>query len=398
MMDVFTARATIAAQARALTTELLPLADTHRRIAAADIASTIDVPPADNSAMDGYALTAACQSPPWSLPISQTLAAGTPPSPLQPGTAVRIFTGAEIPPGANAVVIQEECERDEDQVTIKAAVRPGDNIRPRGQDIGLGQTLVHQGEILTSLHLGLLASCGVHQLEVARRPQVALLSSGAELVEPGQPLGPGQIYNSNMSMLRALLQEWGCDLSAPICVADDLDSTCAALETSANSADLIISTGGVSVGDADHLKAAISRLGELDLWKVNMKPGKPLAFGRIGKASTPILALPGNPVSAFITAAIFVKPFIEGLYGRPYRELSFSEAPAAFSFERPRQRAEFLRVRREHGRLQRFSNQSSGVLSSLLWADGLAWIAADTTVSEGDTIPYLPLRDFLALY
>lgn len=397
MMDVFTARATIAGQARALTSETLSLVNAHHRIAAADITAAIDVPPAANSAMDGYALNLPTDSPPWSLPISQTITAGTPPAPLQPGTAARIFTGAEIPLGANAVVLQEECERDGDQVTITVAARPGDNIRPRGQDIPRGQTVVRRGEKLTALHLGVLASSGIHQVEVIRRPRVALLSSGAELVEPGQPLAPGQIYNSNLYMLRGLLQDWGCELVTQTCIADDLDSTRAALQDSADNSDLMISTGGVSVGDADHLKAAIASLGELALWKINMKPGKPLAFGYVGTAATPILALPGNPVSAFTTAAIFVKPFIEGLYGRPYRELCFSEAPAAFTVDRPHRRPEFLRVRREHGRLQRFTNQSSGVLSSLLWADGLAWVTADITVREGDLTPYLPLQDFLTL-
>lgn len=397
MMDVFTARERIAKQARKLADETLPLCDAHHRIAALNIVAAIDVPPADNSAMDGYALAIPSRATPWVLPVSQTVPAGTPPAPLKAGTAARIFTGAEIPAGANAVVIQEECERNGDQVIIKVAAQSGDNIRPRGQDIQRGQTIVRRGEKLSALHLGLLASCGIHQVEVKRRPRVALLSSGSELVEPGQPLASGQIYNSNLYMLRGLLRDWGCELVVQERIADDLDSTQSALQNAADHSDLIISTGGVSVGDADHLKAAISRLGELELWKVNMKPGKPLAFGHIGTKTTPILALPGNPVSAFTTAAIFVKPFIESLYGKPYQALGFSEAPAAFSIAHPRRRAEFLRVRREHGMLQLFSNQSSGVLSSLLWADGLAWVAAETTVQNGDLIPYLPMQDLLTL-
>lgn len=396
MMDVFTARALIAGQARPLNSETLPLIEAHQRIAAADITAAVDVPPAANSAMDGYALRLPTHPPPWSLAISQTVAAGTPPLPLRPGTAARIFTGAEIPAGADAVVLQEDCEQSGDQVTIRETAQRGDNIRPRGQDIQRGQTVVRRGETLTAPHLGVLASCGIHRVDVVRRPRVTLLSSGSELVDPGRTLAPGQIYNSNVYMLRGLLQDWGCELVAQTHVADDLDSTRRALQLGADNSDLIISTGGVSVGDADHLKAAITSLGELELWKINMKPGKPLAFGRIGTA-TPILALPGNPVSAFTTAAIFVKPFIEGLCGRPYRELCFEQVAAAFALDDVRRRPEFLRVRREHGRLHRFANQSSGVLSSLLWADGLAWVAAETTVREGDLIPYLRLQDFLTL-
>ena len=397
MMDVFTARELIAKQARALAAEALPLCNSHHRIAALDMVAAVDAPPADNSAMDGYALSLPNEAPPWILSISQTVAAGTPPAPLQTGTAARIFTGAEIPAGANAVVLQEECERNGDQVIVKVAARPGDNIRPRAQDIQRGQIIVRRGEKLSALHLGLLASGGIHQVRVMRRPRVALLSSGSELVEPGIPLAPGQIYNSNFYMLRGLLQDWGCELVVQLHVADDLDSTRTALQHAADNSDLIISTGGVSVGDADHLKTAISSLGELELWKVNMKPGKPLAFGRIGKTATPILALPGNPVSAFTTAVIFVKPFIECMYGKPYQSLCFGEAQTAFTIDHPRRRAEFLRVRWEGGRLHPFTNQSSGVLSSLLWADGLAWVAAETTVQNGDLIPYLPLQDFLTL-
>lgn len=395
MMDVFTARATIAGQAQTLPAETIPLAQARGRILAVDTTARVDVPPAANSAMDGYALQIPDGPAPWRLPISQTIAAGTASQPLQPGTAARIFTGGEIPPGANAVAIQEECERDGDQVIILEAVHEGENIRPRGQDLQRGQIIARTGAKLSAVHLGILASCGVDSVEVRRRPRVALLSSGSELMEPGQPLAPGQIYNSNLYLLGGILQEWGCELIRQECVADDLEQTRNLLRSVADSADLIISTGGVSVGDADYLKAAITSLGELDLWKVNLKPGKPLAFGRVG--ITPILALPGNPVSAFTTAALFVKPFIEGLYGRPLQKLPFEDHPAGFAICQPRRRPEFLRVRLEHNRLQPFANQSSGVLSSILWADGLAWLAADTTVAEGDLLPYLSTQTLLTL-
>lgn len=395
MMDVFTARATIAGHAQALPEETIPLAQARGRILAADTAARVDVPPAANSAMDGYAFQIPDGPAPWRLPISQTIAAGSAPQPLQPGTAARIFTGGEIPPGANAVAIQEECEHDGDQVVIQVAVHAGENIRPRGQDLQLGQIIARKGDKLSAVHLGLLASCGVDSVSVQRRPRVALLSSGSELVEPGHPLTPGQIYNSNLYLLGGLLQDWGCELIRQECVADDLEQTRNLLRSVAGEADLIISTGGVSVGDADYLKAAITSLGELELWKVNLKPGKPLAFGRVG--ATPILALPGNPVSAFTTAVLFVKPFIEGLYGRPLQELSFEDRPAGFAIRQPRRRPEFLRVRLEHNQLQPFANQSSGVLSSVLWASGLAWLASDTTVAEGDLLPYLPIQTLLTL-
>lgn len=395
MMDVFTARAAIAGQTQALPAEAIPLAQARGRILAADTIAHVDVPPAANSAMDGYALQIPDGPAPWRLKVSQIIAAGAAPQPLQPGTAARIFTGGEIPLGANTVAIQEECERDGDQVTIQAAVRVGENIRPRGQDLQRGQIIAEKGAKLSAVHLGLLASCGVDSVEVRRRPRVALLSSGSELVEPGQPLAPGQIYNSNLYLLGGLLQDWGCELVRQECVADDLEQTRNLLRSFADEADLIISTGGVSVGDADYLKAAITSLGELELWKVSLKPGKPLAFGKVG--ITPILALPGNPVSAFTTAVIFVKPFIEGLYGRTLQELPFEDRPAGFAIHQPRRRPEFLRVRLEQNQLQPFANQSSGVLSSVLWADGLAWLATDTTVVKGDLLPYLPMQTLLTL-
>lgn len=395
MMDVFTARALIAGKAQVLPSGSVPLEQAHGRVLATDLHARVDVPPAANSAMDGYALQLPETPAPWRLPISQTIAAGKAPSHLQPGTAARIFTGGEIPAGANAVAIQEECELHDGEVTILVAPKPGENIRPQGQDLQRGQQIATSGARLTALHLGLLASCGIATVEVRRRPRVALLSSGSELVEPGQPLRRGQIYNSNLHLLRGLLHDWGCELVMQTCVADDLQQTRDLLQAAAAGADLVISTGGVSVGDADHLKAAISSLGELEMWKVNMKPGKPLAFGRLD--ATPILALPGNPVSAFTTAVLFVKPFIEGLYGRAYQDLPFQSLPTGFAVHQARRRPEFLRVRVEQGRLQPFANQSSGVLSSVLWADGLAWVAAATTLAEGDPIPYLPMQALLTL-
>lgn len=400
MLSLPEARARISAQARCLTeNEVLDLAAAHRRFAAADCAALVAVPPAANSAMDGYALRVPATPPPWTLTISQTLAAGQAPQPLAAGTAARIFTGAEIPAGADAVAIQEDCERSGDQVTIKVPVSTGENVRPRGQDLERGRVIAAKGERLGAVHLGLLASCGHSRVAVVRRPRVAIVSSGSELVPPGHALAPGKIYESNRYMLQALLEDWGCVIVAAVHVPDDLEATQALLRDLAPRVDLLLTSGGVSVGDADHLKTAIAQLGSLDLWKVHLKPGKPLAFGHIQCASgrTPVIALPGNPVSALVTAALFAKPFIAGLLGQTYKELAFAQAAADFAVTQPRRRPELLRARLQNGRLAAAPNQSSGVLSSLHWADALAWVAADITLARGDPLPYLPLQDFLNL-
>lgn len=400
MLDLFVAREKIAQAASALArSETLPLSQARGRILAEDCLALVDVPPAANSAMDGYALVAPSSPPPCTLPISQIIAAGTPPKPLEQGTAARIFTGAEIPPGANAVVIQEDCDATAETVTVRVAVKPSENIRQQGQDLQRGQLVAKKGERLTAVHLGLLASCGISVVTVAAKPRIALLSTGSELIEPGQTLAPGQIYNSNQFMLAALLEDWGCEVVFKGRVEDDLEKTRRLLSEWAEAVDLIVTSGGVSVGDADHLKAAISSTGELNLWKVRLKPGKPLAFGHIHHTArkTPVIALPGNPVSSFVTAALFIKPFIAGLCGQPYRPLEFRPQVSGFSIDRPNKRPELIRVKWENGKLQRFSNQSSGVLSSVVWADGLAWIEADICVRAGDTVPYIAMSDLLSL-
>lgn len=400
MLDLFTAREKIAQAASApIRRESLPLAMARGRILAEDCLALVDVPPAANSAMDGYAVAAPSATPPWTFPISQVIAAGTPPQPLEQGTAARIFTGAEIPPGANAVVIQEDCDATAETVTIKVTVKPGENIRQQGQDLQRGQLVAKKGERLTAVHLGLLASCGISSVAVATKPRVALLSTGSELVEPGQTLAPGQIFNSNQIMLAALLEDWGCEVVFQGRVEDDLEKTRQRLTEWAEAVDLIVTSGGVSVGDADHLKAAISSSGELNLWKVRLKPGKPLAFGHIHHSAgkTPVIALPGNPVSSFVTAVLFIKPFIAGLCGQTYRPLEFRPQTAGFSIDRPNKRPELIRVKWENGKLQRFNNQSSGVLSSVVWADGLACIDSDICVRAGDTVPYIAMSDLLSI-
>jgi molybdopterin molybdotransferase len=400
MLNLSEARALIASQARPIEDrETVPLAQAHRRFAAEPCLARVDVPPASNSAMDGYALRVPQTPPPWTLSISQTIAAGRAPQPLAEGTAARILTGAEIPAGADAVAIQENCERNGDQVTIRSAVKPGENIRPQGQDLARGQRIVAPGQRLSAIDLGLLASTGHDAVTVVRKPRVAIVSSGSELTPPGQPLAPGRIYDSNRFALQALLQDWGCETVASTHVADDLEATRALLQDLAPRVDLLITSGGVSVGDEDHLKAAIGQLGRLDLWKVRLKPGKPLAFGHIHMAggATPVIALPGNPVSALVTAGLFIKPFIAGLLGRAYEPLAFAQAPATFAITKPRSRPELMRARLENGQLIAAPNQSSGVLSSLQWANALVWVEADLTVAPGAPLPFIALHDFLNL-
>jgi molybdopterin molybdotransferase len=400
MLSLPEARALIATHARPISdSEILPLAEAHKRFLAEDCAALVDVPPAANSAMDGYALRIPPTPPPWSLAVSQTIAAGQPPQPLAQGTAARILTGAEIPAGADAVAIQEECERDGDQVTIKVVVKPGENIRPQGQDLMRGQIVVAKGQRLSAIDLGVLASSGHGSVTVVRRPKVTIISSGTELIPPGKPLAPGQIYDSNRFALQAMLEDWGCERVDSVHVADDLEATQTLLQNLAPRVDLLLTIGGVSVGDADYLKTAITNLGSLDLWRVRLKPGKPLAFGHIrcASGSTPVIALPGNPVSALMTAGLFVKPFIAGLLGRAYGPLVFEHAPVDFAIEHPRQRPELMRARLRNGELVAASNQSSGVLSSLQWADALVWVDADITVVRGEQLPYLPMHTFINL-
>ena len=386
-------------------TETLPTPEAWGRILARDLVSPVDVPPADNSAMDGYAVRLADLESGRPLPVSQRIPAGVVGSALEAGTAARIFTGAQVPPGADAVVMQEHCEaqpgtegRPLGTVLVKERPGPGAAIRRRGEDVRAGSVVLAAGRRLDAAAIGLAATAGAARLEVAARPRVALFSTGDELVMPGEPLPPGAIYNSNRFMLGALLRGAGCEVTDLGNVPDRLDATRAALRQAASEHDLILSSGGVSVGEEDHLKPALAAEGRLDLWSIAIKPGKPLAFGAVRRAAggeTWFVGLPGNPVSSFVTFALFVRPVLVRLQGGTALAPAAIPMRADFTWPRPDKRREFLRVRRnERGGLDLFQNQGSGVLTSLAWGDGLADIAPGQAVQPGDFVRYLSLGEW----
>jgi molybdopterin molybdotransferase len=373
------------------------------RVLAADVRSAIDVPGADNSSMDGYALRAADAAAGALLPVAQRIPAGTVGQPLAPRSAARIFTGAQVPDGADAVLMQEQAEAVPGDglgaLRVRAAPAQGDWIRRRGEDVRAGAVVLARGVRLSPQALGLAASVGADRLQVLRRPRVALLSTGDELVMPGQPLPPGAIYNSNRFMLRALLQAAGCDCSDMGIVPDRLQATREALRNSAQGHDLILSTGGVSVGEEDHLKPAVQAEGRLELWQVAIKPGKPLAFGAVRAARGPdalFVGLPGNPVSSFVTFLLCVAPVLRALQGMdpaPPRALPLR---ADFDWPRADKRREFLRVRlNAQDGLELFGNQSSGVLTSAVWADGLVDNPGGNVIRRGDTLRFLPMAELI---
>ncbi len=375
-------------------TEQCPLQQSLGRILAEDVTSPVPVPAADNSAMDGYALRAADAS--RLLPVALRIPAGVDPAPLPPDSAARIFTGALVPEGADAVVMQENCEVVDGLLQVRSQVSPGANIRPAGQDITSGATVLERGRRLQPQDLGVLASLGIETIAVTPRLKVAILSTGDELREPGQPLEhPAQLYNSNRYTLWGLLTALGCDVVDGGIIRDDPAATAAALERAAGQADLVVTSGGVSVGEEDYVKDQVEALGELDLWKLAIKPGKPLAFGRIGQ--TPFFGLPGNPVSVFVTFALVVRPWIlKRTGGSRWSPLAL---PAVADFDVPRSggRQEYLRVllANESGQLRasRMANQSSGVLTSLSESEALAVVPAGTTLERGDPVQILLLSE-----
>jgi molybdopterin molybdotransferase len=381
--------------------ELVSTFDGLGRVLVQDVRSLVDVPSADNSAMDGYALR--CADVPAAgtvLPISQRIPAGTVGAALTPGTAARIFTGALVPEGADAVVMQEQCEALDGGVRINTVPQPGTAIRRRGEDLSRDAIALPRGLRLTPQALGLAATAGAAALSVTRRPRVALFSTGDELAMPGEPLKPGAIYNSNRFTLRALIQALGCDCTDLGIVPDQLDATREALRRAAQGHDLIVTSGGVSVGEEDHLKPAVQAEGALDLWQMAIKPGKPLAFGSVRRAeggNAWFVGLPGNPVSSFVTFLLAVRPLLLKLQGATVLQPVGVPMRADFDWPRADKRREFLRARRnERGGLDLFTNQGSGVLTSTVWADGLIDNPPETPIRAGDTVRFIALAEWVA--
>lgn len=396
------ALAELLAQARVLEgSDIVSTFEGDGRVLQAGLVSSLQVPPQDNSSMDGYAVRSAeIADEGVVLPVSQRVPAGAAARPLQPGTAARIFTGAPVPEGADAIVMQEDTQpAEDDHVRILRVPQPGEWIRRSGEDVRRGAVVLAAGERLGPAALGLAASIGVDRLTVARRPRVALFSTGDELVMPGEVpperMRPGAIYNSNRFFLRALLLRLGCEVIDQGIVPDDRQATIAALEAAAQGSDLILTSGGVSVGEEDHIKPAVQQLGSLDLWQIAIKPGKPFAYGRVGAAH--FIGLPGNPVSSFVTFVLLVRPFLLKLQGATRLAPQPILLPAHFELPRGDKRREFLRAQRNaEGGLDLFPNQSSGVLTSAVWGDGLVDNPPGRSIARGDPVRFLPFAELLA--
>ncbi len=381
-------------------TESVGVFDALGRVLAAPLVSRVDVPPADNSAMDGYAVNAAdvASAGEIRLPISQRIPAGEIGAPLEPGTAARIFTGAPIPEGADVVIMQERVRREGDVIVFTGPYAPNTNVRFAAEDIACGSEILERGMRLRAQELGVAASIGSVQMEVFRRLRVGVFFTGDELVEPGQALAPGQIYDSNRYTIVGLLKTLGCEVIDLGIVGDTFEQTRSALQTAAAEADLVITSGGVSVGEEDHIRAAVESLGSLDMWRVKIKPGKPLAFGQVN--GTPFLGLPGNPVAVFVTFCLFVSPYIKRMQGLAAAQASPMQVRADFDWTAGKRR-EFVRaklVENEAGEnaVQIYHHQGSGVLASTTWSDGLVNIPDGQAVAPGDWVEYLPYTRLLA--
>ncbi|MFZ6813091.1 gephyrin-like molybdotransferase Glp [Undibacterium sp. Rencai35W] len=393
-------------------TQFIPTLSANGRVLAQAQLSQLHVPPMDNTQMDGYAVRAAdCVSGQARLRVSQRVPAGHIGDPLEPGTAARIFTGAMIPAGADAVVMQEQCSLDGDMVTVSHTPASGEWIRRQGEDIRAGATILAAGARLRAQELGLAASVGLAQLPVLRKLKVAVFFTGDELAMPGEALKPGAIYNSNRFTLTGLLENMGCDITDFGIVPDQLQATRDTLRMAAKSHDLIITSGGVSVGEEDHIKPAVEAEGRLNMWQIAVKPGKPLAFGEVvsrdvnGDVSGDVnddhaaffLGLPGNPVSSFVTFLLFVRPFILALQGVPDVAPQAYTMRADFAWTKPDRRNEFLRVKiNANGGLDLFANQSSAVLTSTVWGDGMIDVAPGQVIAPGDLVRFIPFTSLMS--
>ncbi|WP_017776758.1 gephyrin-like molybdotransferase Glp [Paraburkholderia kururiensis] len=410
MLSTADALATLLAAARPLTgVETLPTLDALNRVLATDVVSPLDVPPMNTSAMDGYAVRVAdLAHGTVRLRVSQRIPAGHAPQPLEPGTVARIFTGATVPPGADAIVMQEQTEPTGDEVALLHTPKAGEWITAQGADIRRGSVILPAGTRLTPQSLGLAASVGCAELAVVRRLKVAVFFTGDELTMPGEPLRPGAIYNSNRFTLRGLLENLGCEVSDFGIVPDRLDATRATLRDAARGHDLILTCGGVSVGEEDHVKPAVEAEGRVSMWQIAMKPGKPLAFGAVrrgertgahdeaGHDEAFFIGLPGNPVSSFVTFLLFVRPFVLRLAGVKQVAPRALSLRADFTQPKADRRNEFLRARvNPAGGLDLFANQSSAVLTSTVWGDGLIDNPPNHAISAGETVRFLPFSELL---
>ena len=372
--------------------EEVPALEASGRILARTQRSTMDVPPMDNSAMDGYAVRISDLQEKKPLLVKQKILAGSVGRPLEPGTAARIFTGAPIPPGADAVIMQEHCDVQGESVVLKKTPKPGEWIRRAASDISKGGEILPAGKRLLPQDTGLAASVGIKILPVYRKVRLGLFFTGDELVMPGEPLAPGRIYNSNRFTLRGLAEAFGCELRDYGIVPDSLEATRQVLRRAAGECDVVVTSGGVSVGDADFVKPAVEAEGRLLMWKIAMKPGRPLAFGRVQDSF--FIGLPGNPVSSFVTFLIFVRPFLlrtQGLLETSPRAIM---ARADFDWLEPDARREFLRVKWNlQGGLDLYPTQDSAVLTSTAWADGLLDNPAGRAIRRGDMVRFLPYSE-----
>ncbi len=400
MLDFETARTKLLAYAQTKTRSIrLPLSQCLGRPLSAPLFASCDIPPAPLSALDGYVIRTVdiSESGTTCLPVTQRIVAGCTGCPIEPGTAARIFTGAPLPEGADAVVAQESVRSEGDTICFDYRPAPWEDVKLVGSDLTNGEKLLDAGRRLRPQDLGLIASAGIAEVDVQQPLVVAILCTGNELIFPGNPLPPGGTYNANRYLIPAQIQALGMEVRVVEQVADTFEATISALAAAATEADVIMTTGGVSVGEEDHVRSAIESMGELHIWRVNMKPGKPFTFGQISPSGIPVIGLPGNPVSAFLNFALFARPFLLACQGIIEDYCPIMRIPAGFDWVTPRKRHEFLRARAEYGPhpiAMLYPNQGSSALISTSWANGIVSIAPGITLKEGALVDFIPLSSF----